>query len=224
MFSLAPDGIDVITDTLATTEGVPYLFASKSYLVPHLGMVVAFTGWANIGQRWAADVHSNMVCRDIDMLDQFAPDGLRRINAQVEAEFGPLSGSTTVYHFGVSEDRKTYVAYAYRSAADFVSEQLAPNGFGVKPPPLTMPTNPPSEIRGYIELAEQIKAEQENRDASSRLYIGGELVVVHLTEGLMVVAKIHRFADFEADWLAMNARLPDRRTDDPDRPASNAGD
>jgi hypothetical protein len=213
LFQLDAESVIVATDTLATrVDGRPYLLVSKCTVLPHLGSVIAFTGNAAIGQRWAAAVQSNLLCRDFDMLDQHTPDNLRQIAAEVEREHGAVPGSSTIYHFGHSAKEKQYVGYAYRSESDFGSEQLG-YGFGMKPPPDTIPTDTPATIEEIVELADQIRDEQNALPPSERLWIGGELVFTVLAQGYISVNTMHRFADFDAQWLAMNRHLREDNAD-----------
>jgi hypothetical protein len=207
LFQLDAESVIVATDTLATrVDGRPYLLVSKCTVVPHLGSVIAFTGNAAIGQRWAAAVHSNLLCLDFDMLDQHTSDNLRRIAADIDEEYGPVEGPSTIYHFGYSASDEQYAGYAYRSESDFESERLN-NGFGMKPPPNVRPTESPSTIEEMIALADQIRDEQNALPPSERLWVGGDLVFAVLAEGYISVNTMHRFADFDAQWLAMNRFL-----------------
>ena len=134
MFFLAPTQAVVVTDTLATTTaGEPFLYVSKCYVVPHLDMVIAGTGYGQLGARWSCMVQENLLCRDIEMLDQHAPEAIAGLWARLQAESGPIGGTSTIYHFGRAESSGEYVGYAYRSADGFVSDPR-PHGFGVKPP------------------------------------------------------------------------------------------
>ncbi|MFZ2050522.1 MAG: hypothetical protein WB698_15540 [Solirubrobacteraceae bacterium] len=207
LFQLSPESVIVATDTLATrVDGRPFLLVSKCMVLPHLGSVIAFTGTAGIGQRWAAAIHANLLCRDFDMLDQHTPDSLRLIATEMEDEQGPISGSSTVYHFGYSEMDEQYVGFAYRSEKDFASERL-PCGFGIKPPPTALPTDNPATIEAMVELADQIRGEQNALPLVDRLHIGGELVFTVLAERHIYVNTVHRFGDFDAQWQAMNDHL-----------------
>lgn len=206
LFQLDPESVIVVTDTLATrVDGRPHLLVSKCTVLPHLGSVIAFTGTAAIGQRWATAVQANLLCCDFDMLDQHTPENLRRIAADVEEEHGPISGSSTIYHFGYSGIDTKYVGYAYRSEKNFDSERLG-YGFGMKPPP-TVPTDNLATFDEIIELADQIRDEQNALSASERIYIGGDLVSTVLVEGSIRVSTIHRFADFNTQWQEMNDYL-----------------
>jgi hypothetical protein len=198
----------VWTDTLATTPaGVPAFLVSKATVLPHLGVVVAFTGALQVGTRWVEAVTTSMVCRDFDMLDRLTPDPLRGIEKKAVEEFGPVTGTSTVYHFGYSDSLEQYVGFAYRSTNDYASERLLDGSFGVKPNPKKLPSSAPATPEEVVVLATTIRREQEAMAEADRLYIGGDLVLIHLEDGVIAVAKVHRFEDFERQWLEMNVRL-----------------
>ena len=208
MYSLHPDGVSVWTDTLATTPaGVPAFLVSKATALPHLGAVVAVTGALQVGTRWVEAVTTSMVCRDFGMLDRLTPDPLRGIAKRVAAEFGPITGTSTVYHFGYSDSLDQYVGFAYRSTNDYASERLPDGSFGVKPHPTKLPSSAPAATEDVVELATTIRREQEALAEADRIHIGGDLVLIHMEDRVIAVAKVHRFDDFERQWLEMNVRL-----------------
>jgi hypothetical protein len=206
MFTLAPEGAWIVTDTLATTlDGEPYLLVSKCFTAPHLELAVAFTGIANLGNEWTQWVQSRVLARDIDMLDVHAPDALRKMHGELDL---PNEETSTVYHIGFSSSKNVYVGYAYRSTEDFESEEMIP-GFRVKPdPPSGTGWEPPETPEEIIGLAEAIRANEDTKPPEERrIYIGGELVMIQLHSNAILSTKIHKFADFEEVWLAMNDRL-----------------
>jgi hypothetical protein len=209
MFTLAPEGALVMTDTLATTPaGDPHLLVTKCGIVPHLNLVMAGTGVAQLTERWRNTVYSHMLCRDIDMLNVHAPAALRDIwmNAKDEFPDAVIDPSATVYHLGFSEPRREYVGYAYRSTNGFTPEEMGP-GFRVKPQPQTPLTEPPAEIDEWINLAQRLREEQSAFPKETRVHIGGDLVFIVLQQGAILVRKVHRFEDFEPMWLEMNVAL-----------------
>lgn len=206
MFNLSPAQVFVITDTLATTEaGAPFMLVSKCVAMPHLEMVVAFTGIANVGQRWTHQLQTGMVARDIDLLDRHVQSNLQRIESGVEAELGRAVTSSTIYHLGYSQDRECYTGYVYRSTDGYASEPMEP-GFRIKPAPIGDFSTPNTQEE-LIELGLRLRTEQDARSADERIYIGGEFVQTLLSQRCMVTAKVHRFEDFESHWLAMNEAL-----------------
>jgi hypothetical protein len=206
MFATDPNQVLVVTDTLAThPTGEPYLLVSKCSIVPHLEIAVAYTGVAQVGQRWAHQLQTAVLARNIDLLDQHVPGALRKVTTDVIDEFGDLPGSSTVYHFGYSEEKEAYVGIAYRSEKDFESDPI-PYGFGVKPVPVGE-FSAPNDLDGLVALGKQIRAEQDAGPQESRIYIGGEFWMTVLANRTIQVSKLFRFDDFEEQWLQMNASL-----------------
>lgn len=206
MYSLDPSEVVIVTDTLATRpSGEPYLFVSKCAVIPHLEMVIVGTGIALVGQRWAHQLQTATLARNIDTLNQHVPEGLQKIEDGLKEEFGTLTGNSTIYHFGFSNKTNGYIGYAYRSEKSYVSELMSP-GFGVKPKPSGKPTAPkdPNEL---LALAKKIRDEQDALSMESRVNIGGELVRTVLKEHTIQVLKIFRWHDFEQQWLTMNDNL-----------------
>lgn len=206
MFNLSPTQVFVVTDTLATTNsGTPFMFVSKCVAMPHLEMVVAHTGIATVGQRWAYQLQTGVIARDIDLLDRHVQAALQQIDAEVEAEFGKPGMSSTIYHLGYSQDRQCYTGYVYRSTNGYASEPMEP-GFRIKPGP-EGDFNTPNTLEELIQLGVRVRAEQDARPIDERVHIGGEFVQTMLGERCMLTSKIHRFEDFETQWLAMNEAL-----------------
>ena len=206
MFFQTPDQVVVLTDTLATTpSGTPHLFVTKCTVVPHLEMVVAYTGAAQVGHRWSHQLESAVLARDIDLLSPHVPGALRSISAEVAQEFGDHGITSTVYHLGFSEERGTYVGYVYRSVAEYASEVMEP-GFRVKPQPLHGPTAP-TDLDGMIALGKQLREEQDGLSGVERVHIGGDLVVTMLVNRQIQIAKVFRFDDFDSQWETMNVAL-----------------
>jgi hypothetical protein len=211
LFQLSDGGVNVMVDTLAMSpDGAPLLLVTKCGVVPHLNLVIAGTGLAQLPDRWRDVVYSRMLARDIDQLNPHAPDGLRNLWGALQAEFPAIAESeltSTVYHFGLSESQGHYVGYAYRSTNDFVSEPLA-SGFGIKPapePPLVLEV--PTTLDAWVECASVLRDQQNQRPLQDRIYIGGELIFYTLQNGAIAFNKVHRFSDFESNWLEMNEAL-----------------
>jgi hypothetical protein len=207
MFATDPSQVVIVTDTLAThPTGEPFLLVSKCSIVPHLEMAVAYTGVAQVGQRWVHQLQTAVLARNINLLDQHVPGALRQVTADVVAEFGELPGTSTVYHFGYSEEKEAYIGIAYRSEQDFQSDPIQ-YGFGVKPVP-SGDFSAPQDIDGLLAMGKQIRAEQDAGPKETRIYIGGEFWMTVLANRTIQVSKLFRFDDFEEQWLQMNASLP----------------
>lgn len=210
VFQHYPTHVAIFTDTLATTpKGEALKFCNKSFVYPHLNMAMAVTGILQFGDKWNSRLNVGMVAEDIDMLDAHTPQQLRQIWQELSGENGgTIPGTSTIYHFGWSNKLKQFVRYVYRSEKDFQSEYYPDVGIGVKPQPKeTEGFVPPETIDAVIEIAERLRKEQRQEPASSRIYIGGELVLILMQEQGTTIAKVHRFDDYSSDWESMNSRL-----------------
>lgn len=208
MFNLAPEEVVVLTDSLATTaSGEPFLFVSKCYVIPHLDMVMAHSGVAALGQRWAVQLQTAMLARDIDELDQHSPAALRMVQSELGAD--AALGSSTIFHLGYSPSAKSFVGYAYRSGQDYASAPMGSSCFRVRPALRSGDTPVPSDLAGMVELAKAIRLEDDV--APDRAYIGGHLLITTLTvaAGATFISsfKAHRFDDYGRDWRAMNRNV-----------------
>jgi len=198
----------LVTDTLATNpDGTPRSLVAKWSYLPHLDMVIAFTGIGDLGSAWAHRVQVGLLAVDIEMLDIHTPAALKDLSAELEERLGPLPEMTsTVYHFGPAESDGAVRGYAYRSEHDFASERLPLEMFGVKPHPVG-DYKAPEDVDGIIDLAVQIRDEQDQVSMEDRIHIGGYLTMVSFGPDGAQAARIHRFDDFDADWIAMNDLL-----------------
>jgi len=209
MFAMDPSAAWILTDTLATDElGTATHFQTKCIAVPHMDLVIAGTGLAQLNSRWTLHVLEGMLARDVEMLDRHAPEGLREVwRALWDGEGWEATPdiTSTIYHVGRSERTGDYKAFAYRSTAGFESETLEP-GFRIKPHPHGE-FNRPESMEEAISLALQIQREQDDRPAAERVHVGGELMLTTLADGQITTTKIHRWADHEEVWFSMNERL-----------------
>lgn len=184
----------VATDSLAVdAQGNPAFFCTKTNHIPHLQMLVAGTGAAGFANEWALHASTRMVVRGIQNLDYLTPDGLRSLWKEYKIKH-PLSEdlTTTVYQFGISEETGKIVNFAYRSTNNFISEELG-YGTGVKPEC--------DVLQGkLVELIpvmmQQQRSIQSAKPESERIYIGGEIIVFHLTSNGCNTFKIGAFDDF----------------------------
>jgi hypothetical protein len=201
IFCTEPEQAFIATDTLATlVDGNPFRFTTKAYIVPHLKMVIGGTGLGGVIDAWAFQVN-HMVVRDVDHLDYHTRDNLNRIWADVQKKFSiPDDLTVTLYHFGFSLQDNTLHAYAYRSANDFRSERLE-YGLRVKPA-CSVPENYefPTDIKKMMEEQRVIQAALPTSD---RVYIGGAILVHHLTRDGFSVYELDRFDDYAATERAI---------------------
>jgi hypothetical protein len=136
VFDLSDDAVVFLIDTLATTtDGSPRFFTTKFVPLPHLSMVVCGTGSGGMADEWALRVNSHYLVAGIKNLNFHTPAGLRSLWMEHQGRHGADAEglTTTVYHFGVSEDTGVIVDFAYRSTDDFVPERLQSPGLHFKP-------------------------------------------------------------------------------------------
>lgn len=192
----------VATDTLAVSyNGEPSFFTTKAFIVPHLRMIVAGTGVTGLISNWFVQVAHGMVVRGIEHLDYHTPDNLNRIWKNMKEEFPiPDNLTTTIYHFGFSEEDELIKSYAYRSINNFDSDPII-YGLGVKPE-CTVPENYqlPFNIPAMMQEQREIQALQPKE---SRLYIGGEIQITHLTKDGFNSYCLCKFDDYDADEEAI---------------------
>lgn len=197
--------IVVATDTLAVTpDGKPMLFSSKAHHLPHLRTIIAGTGMGMFAGDWAMEVNNRMILEGIMNLDYHAPGALRARWAKYRQDFAlPESSTTTVYHFGLSKEDQSVVAFAYRSTSGFQSEQL-PQGFGIKPEcPLPEGNNILEIIPQMMNLQREIQSKVAPLE---RIYIGGEVVVMHLTSSSFSVYHPYSFPERPQDMKSIFRR------------------
>lgn len=185
------------TDTLAVSpDGKPFMFTTKAFIVPHLQMMVCGTGMGGFLGKWFIEVNDRMIVRDIDNLDYHTPRLLRSHWQNYTTEY-PLAANmtTTVYHFGFSEDDGCIHSYVYRSINDFMSEPLS-YGIGVKPE-CNLGDN--LEFPKCIKnLMDEQRAIQLSHPMKERVYIGGKIQVFHLSKSGFAVYTLDQFDDFES--------------------------
>lgn len=201
IFSIDPEQVVVVTDTLATApDGTPYLFTSKAHYLPHLKSIIAGTGSGRFSGEWAMHVNNEMCLRGIENLNYHASKSLENLWDEHKNKFSVSSNiTTTVYLFGISEETNQMTGYAYRSTNKFKSEQL-PFGIGIKPEC----TYPEGNPLGQIELMmNEQRMIQSRKPLDERLYIGGQAIAIHLTKDSCSIIPLFDFSDFKENWEQM---------------------
>jgi hypothetical protein len=206
MFWADDEATYVVTDTMATSgELVPSKFQSKCWPMPYMNMAIAVTGDAELGYRWLNHVQRWILAPDLVILDRYVTDALMTLTAELVADNGgePRGSTCTIYHFGIPEGETRPVRYVYRSTNGFKSERFQDYGFGVKPGPESFGLEQPTDLDGWIDLAQRIKDEQYDGSASEPVGIGGELYLTQVGNHFVNTLRIHRFDDYEKDWRTM---------------------
>lgn len=204
MFVQEDDRVAVVTDTLATTQdGEPHMFVSKCWPIPHMGVLVAATGSGPLLDQWVEYLRTRMIARDVVNLDLHAPEGLREVWAEIEAEHGEACGTGTIYHFGVDPETGQMLRFTYRSGSDFESERADEPGFGCRPP---LESADIADFADLVQIAEAIRSEQESLPPDEAVWIGGDLVLTTLGPDGFTIRRMHRFPDWDSAWNGMCAR------------------
>jgi hypothetical protein len=209
MFVLSPDSVVIGTDTLAVlpTDKSPHKYASKVFMLPHLGAVICGTGVFQLPLDWYMDIQSSVLARDMDFMNEIAPERLRSIWSRIGAD-----GTSTVYHFGYSPHDGAYVGYAFRSTNDFARERLE-YGIGIKPAldELIMVAREMAEEPDIhamvVSLIESARALDDDLPVDDRVGIGGEIHLLTLTAGRQIGWVVRPWPDFESLYEQMLARL-----------------
>jgi hypothetical protein len=198
IFLTDEDNVVVATDTLVVTpDGEPSMFTSKAIYLPHLKVIVAGTGLQGFASEWALKINDKLIVNGINNLDHHTPHCLRELWIKYKSEllFGDEM-TTTVYQFGFSQMDGNIVVFAYRSTNDFKSEKLT---YGIKAKPEC--TTSFEENDTFMDVIPKMMREQRKIEdegpKDGRLYIGGEIQVLHLTRDRCLAFKLGEFDDIE---------------------------
>jgi hypothetical protein len=196
IFYTDPNQVMITTDTLAVfPDGAPCKLTSKVFAIPHLKMLMCGTGASGFLGRWFIEVNDQLVIQGIDHLDYHTSQNLTKLWELYKEEF-PISETltTTVYHFGISESEGLLHAYVYRSSNGFKSEAIS-FGIGVKPV-----CDVPDDAQFPLDIPKMMEQQREIQSSllpNERVYIGGEMIVHHLTQNGISIYSIGDFEDRE---------------------------
>lgn len=206
IFFTDEDNAVVATDTLVVTpDGEPFMFTSKAIHLPHLKVIVAGTGLQGFASEWALKINDKLIVNGLNNLDYHTPLCLRElwIKFKTELLFGEEM-TTTVYQFGFSQIDGNIAAFAYRSTNNFESEELT-YGMRAKPKCTFLEEND-SVIDAIPKMMRDQRRIQDEGPKDGRLYIGGEIQVLHLTRNDCRSFKLGEFDDIEDTQQEMFAR------------------
>jgi len=202
----------VATDTLGVSpDGRPLRFTTKAFIVPHLKLIIAGTGAGGFLGKWFVRVNDDFVVKGIDNLDYHTPSALATLWQGFKQQFSIEDITATIYHFGFSETTGLIRSFAYRSTNDFRSEPIG-YGLGFKPEcPVPENYQLPGDIRKMMDDQRTIQASQPK---DKRLYIGGEIMIHHLSRDGFSAYPLYRFEDYASDETAIyeNFRASKERT------------
>jgi hypothetical protein len=136
-----------------------------------------------------------MVVRGIDNLNYHTPRALQNLWKSHKEELSIPDGiTTTIYHFGFSEETRLIHTYMYASIRNFESEPIS-YGIGAKPQcQIPEPLHVPDDFRIMMDEQRTIQAKCSKEQ---RIYIGGEIQLHVLSDDGISIQTISRFDDLE---------------------------
>ncbi|MBU1053955.1 MAG: hypothetical protein KKC46_09015 [Proteobacteria bacterium] len=203
-YIIQKDHVCIAIDTLSleSDDRKPYAYMTKFILLPHLHTIVTGTGLGLLVSEWMAQARSNILGTDIDDLNQYTPDCLHKISAHYPQMNG---SSTTIYHFGYSQNRDIFVCYAYRSNNNWMPEEIL-NGVGIKPAIKFEFESNFKLPNSFIKLMEFQREEDLKLPLPKRLGIGGDIHFIFMDRNGINVQKCHRFDSYEEDFQIMHEK------------------
>ena len=194
VFALQPDQICIAMDTLVVgaDDKLPQYFHRKFIALPQANIVVAGTGLMNLITSWFSFLSSFSEKTNIDQINNLVPHALRELSRHC---YGTDLITTTLYHFGYSNQEERYLGYAYRSTKNFDSDRLQ-YALGFKPVVSVTPTH---DIR-FPDFLIDMVIEQQRQDqllpTSQKVGIGGEIEFVYMVNQRIQVETVYRFASY----------------------------
>ena len=202
-FHLQEDIVCLVTDTIASNseDMSPVFFTTKVYPTPHWEGLICGTGVSKFIVEWFSEAITSVLAKDIRHLNEFAPSVLRELFVKYQG-YGNRDLTSTVYHFGFDHNADRFIGFAYRSTADFVSEELK-YGSGIKPHPEDISSLEINAIPAdLISIVHAQKLRDDSLPVQERVGIGGHLILylmqrVERDDGsYSVTTEINRFFEF----------------------------
>lgn len=197
MFHQWATGARIYMDTLVVdADHVPKGYQYKVWTFPHLNMVMATTGTAEVATLLGDQLAGPHGLSDIDAVNDVAPAELRRIYAWLTEAQGDI-GTATVYMFGFPDGSDKLVRYIYRSVMNFEPErhreETEDPQFAVKPPPRSFELTYPWTKEEIVDMANRVRDERMKGLTDDDIPIGGELFATTVNEGTIYTERLHRF-------------------------------
>jgi len=204
-FLYTDEYVIAMADTLASTAGgIPHMFVTKIFALPHINTIICGTGNYNTVLAWCNFIQTSVIANNVDDLDQISPENIRNIYNKIT---GDNLISTTIYHFGFIEKEGKYLGYAYRSKNNFVSEKLE-KGFGIKPPDeidiekiLSVYDGDRNKV--FVEICKKQKEVDDNRSKDERLGIGGSVYLYKMQGKNITINHLMDYPNKDEDNLAI---------------------
>jgi hypothetical protein len=194
----------IATDTLATSAtepGTPFKFTTKAFIIPHLRMIIAGTGCGGFCDKWFLQINDKMIVKGIVNLDHHTPRNLTLLWSSHKEEFSiPDDVTTTVFHFGFSEEDQKICSYMYSTAYDFEPKMIT---YGLSGKPEFNCPEPYELPKDFKTIMESQRKLQLSETKKNRVYIGGEIQVIHLTKDGFSSYPLCKFDDYDSDESAI---------------------
>ena len=193
----------VAMDTLAIDMDYnPARYTTKAHYLPHLRTIIAGTGCGGFADDWYAEANKRMVVRSVETLNCLAPAILRDLWAKFRVDYKlPEDMTTTVFHVGLSEDTGTIVAAHFHSGHDFEPRPVV--GHVAYKPGCQEPAELAREGLGAYDLIQPIMEAQRAQEAGNpidkRVYIGGQVHALHLSEAGCTYSLIFEFPEYRRE-------------------------
>jgi hypothetical protein len=197
VFFTDKENVIVATDTLAVDDdGLPFMFNSKAIYIPHLRTIIVGTGSGGFSHKWAYKVNCWMITKGIENLNHHTPEALQKLWKEYKTENNiSAEQTTTVYHFGISEQNNKVVSFAYSSYNNFKPKKLN-YGINMKPNIDISSDNIEDDPFDIIpSIMKQQRALQNKIDKNKRIFIGGEIYYFHLNKVRCLCSKLDEFED-----------------------------
>lgn len=190
IINLTPDFAHITTDTLVVGGDplAPVGFTLKAKPWERMSMIVAGTGLFGFSDHWLTWADSSLHgMSDIDDVDLTMTTVLSEM-------YKGVSGSTTVYLFGVGSDRQMK-GFSYSSDLAFVSKPIS---YGQSVKPTAGPEPDPDSFRDLVQVMKAQRELQEAKPLDKRLHIGGEIRVLALDiDGAFSHEVAYEFEDYQ---------------------------
>jgi hypothetical protein len=213
-WELTPNHVVILSDTLCISgdDKRPRSFMTKVYPAPHISAVITGTGISKVVTEFYVRVTTEMIVSDVVHLNEFAPDSLRAIWAELAGQI-PGGATATIYTFGLSPEDGAFTGFAYRSTSNFDAEQMQ-HGMGVKPAPASGTFPEINGLADFVKLAYAQQAEDRALPRMQRVGIGGELWMYTMLKddaGALDLRtqSLGAMLNYDEDLEVMLARLPE---------------
>ena len=211
-FVYTDEYVIAMADTLASVaSGIPHMFVTKIFPLPHINTIICGTGNYNTVLAWYNFIQESVIANNVDDLDQVSPLNIRNIYNKITGN-NPIF--TTIYHFGFIEKTEKYSGYAYRSKNDFVSEKLE-KGFGIKPPDeidieKMLSVSDGDTYKVFSEICKKQKEVDDNRSIDERLGIGGSVYLYMMKGKNITINHLMDYSNRDEDNLAIRNKAINR--------------